>query len=59
LAPWEVSVTRHDDVATPIGGEVAPGRRKRGDNACWADVNIIELKMKKIHTIDPTSINGR
>jgi hypothetical protein len=47
LAPWEVSTTRYDDVATPTGGEVAPERRKRGDNACWADANIIELKNKE------------
>jgi hypothetical protein len=33
-------VTRCGSVTTSTGGEVAPRRRKGGDDACWADVNL-------------------
>jgi hypothetical protein len=40
LAPWDGSVTQRGGVATSVGGEVAPGRGKRGDDASWADTNL-------------------
>jgi hypothetical protein len=43
-----------------VGGEVAPGRGKGGDDVSWADANLIGLKNeKKIHTIDSAATNGR
>jgi hypothetical protein len=57
LVLWEVSVTRHGGVATSAGGEVAPERGKGGDNASWADANLIGPKNEKIHVVDSTAIN--
>jgi hypothetical protein len=37
-------VTQRDGVTTSVGGEVTPGRGKRGDDISWADTNIIEPK---------------
>jgi hypothetical protein len=50
-------VTRHGGVATSAGGEVAPERGKGGDNASWADANLIGPKIEKIHVVDSTAIN--
>jgi hypothetical protein len=44
LTPWKGSVARHSSVATSAGGEAAPGRGKRGDNANWIDANLTGLK---------------
>jgi hypothetical protein len=38
---------------------VAPGRGKGGDDASWADVNLTEPKIKKIHAVDSTATNRR
>jgi hypothetical protein len=37
---------------------VAPGREKGGDDASWADVDLIGPKMKKIHAVDSAATNG-
>jgi hypothetical protein len=34
-------------VTTSAGGETAPGRGNRGDNASWADMNFTGPKNKK------------
>jgi hypothetical protein len=46
-------------MTTLVGGEAAPRRRKRGDDVRWADTILLVQKMKKIHVIDSTYINGR
>jgi hypothetical protein len=51
-------MTRHSGMATSAGGEAVPGRGKGGDNAGWADVNLIGRKMKKNHAIDLAVVNG-
>jgi hypothetical protein len=48
LAQWEGSVTRRGGVTTSVGGEVAPGKGKGGDDASWVDVNLTGPKNKKI-----------
>jgi hypothetical protein len=53
------SVTRRGNVTTSIGGEAAPKRGKRGDDASWTNANLTEPKMKKIHTVDSAGTNGR
>jgi hypothetical protein len=50
-------VTRHGGVTTSTEGEVAPVRRKRGDDISWADTNLTEQKIKKINTVDSTTTN--
>jgi hypothetical protein len=40
-------VTRRGDMAMSNGGEAAPERRKEGDDASWADVNLIGMENKK------------
>jgi hypothetical protein len=47
LAPWEGSVTQRGGVVTLAGGEAAPGREKRGDDASWGDVNLTRPKNKE------------
>jgi hypothetical protein len=39
-------------------GEAAPERAKGGDDVSWANTNLTELKMKKIHTVDSADANG-
>jgi hypothetical protein len=39
--------------------EAALGRRKRVDDVSWADTNLTELKMKKIHTDNSVGTTGR
>jgi hypothetical protein len=43
-------VTRRGDMAMSNGGEAAPERRKEGDDASWADVNLIGMENKKKFT---------
>jgi hypothetical protein len=52
-------VTRCGGVATSAGGEAASGRGNGGDGASWFDVNLIGLKIKKIHVVDLAATNGR
>jgi hypothetical protein len=52
-------MARHDGVVTPTGGEVAPRREKRGDDASWTETNLTGLKIKKIHVVDSAATNGR
>jgi hypothetical protein len=40
-------MTQRGGVVTSAGGEAAPGRGKGGDDAIWADVNLIGPKNKK------------
>jgi hypothetical protein len=41
-------------------GEVAPVRRKEGDNTSWIDANLTEPKNeKKINVVELVAINGR
>jgi hypothetical protein len=40
-------VTRCGSVTMSIGGEVAPGRGKGGDDASWADANLTGPKNKE------------
>jgi hypothetical protein len=40
-----------------VGGEVALGKRKEGDDVSWADTNLIGPKIKKIHAADSVVIN--
>jgi hypothetical protein len=40
-------VTWCGGVMTSTGGEVAPERKKGGDNVSWADVNLTGSKNKK------------
>jgi hypothetical protein len=47
LAQWEGSVTRRGGVTTSVGGEVAPGKGKGGDDTSWVDVNLTGSKNKK------------
>jgi hypothetical protein len=58
LAPWEGSVTQHDDMATSIGGEVTPGRGKGRYVTSLADANLTEPKNEIKHTVDSTATNG-
>jgi hypothetical protein len=44
-------------MATSAGGEAALEREKGGDDASWADVNLIGPKIEKNHTIDSAVIN--
>jgi hypothetical protein len=37
-------VTPHGGVVTSTGGDAAPGRRKGGNDANWADVNLTRPK---------------
>jgi hypothetical protein len=37
--------------------EATPSRKKKGDNAIWTDLNLIELKNKKNHTINLATTN--
>jgi hypothetical protein len=37
-------VTQHSGVVTSVGGEAAPSRKNRGDDASWVDVNLIGPK---------------
>jgi hypothetical protein len=46
-------------VATSAGEEVAPERKKGGDDVSWADTNLTGPKMKNIYTVDSTATNGR
>jgi hypothetical protein len=41
LAQREGSVTRCDGVTTSAGGKATPRRGEEGDDASWADVNLI------------------
>jgi hypothetical protein len=52
-------MTRRGSVTTLAGKEATPGRRKGGDDASWADVNLTSQKMKKIHAIVSAGTNGR
>jgi hypothetical protein len=49
LTPWKRSVIQCDGVVTLA----------RGEDASWVDMNLTELKIKKIHVVDSTAINGR
>jgi hypothetical protein len=40
LAPWEGNTIRRDGMATSVGGEVASGRGKGGDDTSSANVNL-------------------
>jgi hypothetical protein len=40
-----------------VGGETAPERGKRGDDVCWADVNLTGAKKEKINAINSAGIN--
>jgi hypothetical protein len=40
-------VTRRGGVVTSVRGEVAPRRRKGGDDVNWADVNLTRSKIKE------------
>jgi hypothetical protein len=40
-------VTRRSGVTTSVEGEAAPERKKGGDDASWADVNLTEPKNKE------------
>jgi hypothetical protein len=44
LTPWKGRAARRGGVATSVGGEVTPGRGKRGDDASWANVDLIGPK---------------
>jgi hypothetical protein len=59
LAPLEKRVTWCSGVTTSVRGEVASGRRKGGDGVSWADANLTELKMKKMHTVASVATNGQ
>jgi hypothetical protein len=50
-------VTRCGGVATSIGGDVAPGMGKEGDDAVGLTQILLGRKMKKIHAVDSTAIN--
>jgi hypothetical protein len=52
-------MAQHDGVVTPTGGEVAPRREKRGDDASWTETNLTGLKIQKIHVVDSAATNGR
>jgi hypothetical protein len=52
-------MTRHNGVAMSAGGEATPRREMGGDDASWTDVNLIGLKIKRIHVVDSTATNGR
>jgi hypothetical protein len=39
-------VTQRGGMMMSVGGEVAPGKRKEGDNVSWADTNLIGPKIK-------------
>jgi hypothetical protein len=54
MALWEGSMTRRTGVATSVGGEATPERRKGGDDISWTDVDLTGSKIKKIHAIDST-----
>jgi hypothetical protein len=45
-------MTWRGGVVTSVGGEAIPRRKKGGNDAGWADVNLTEPKMKKIHAVD-------
>jgi hypothetical protein len=49
------TVRRREDIGWRRGDA---GRGKGGDDADWVDANLTWLKMKKIHVIDSTGING-
>jgi hypothetical protein len=51
-------VTRHDDMAMSIGGEVTPGRGKGRYVTSLADANLTEPKNEIKHTVDSTATNG-
>jgi hypothetical protein len=40
-------VTQRSGVTTSVEGEVAPERKKGGDDVSWADVNLTEPKNKE------------
>jgi hypothetical protein len=44
-------------VMASAGGEAASGRGKRGDDANWADANLTDQKIKKIHAVDLIATN--
>jgi hypothetical protein len=52
-------VTRRGSVTTSAGGEAAPERGMGEDDINWTNVDLIELKNKKINTVDSTGTNGR
>jgi hypothetical protein len=47
LIQFEKSVTQCGGMTMLAGGEVAPERGKKGDDASWADVNFIGPKNKE------------
>jgi hypothetical protein len=57
LAQWKGSVIQRGNVTTSAGGEVAPGRGKRGNDASWADSNLISWKINKIYMVDSAGTN--
>jgi hypothetical protein len=44
LGLWEGSVTRRGIMAMSVGGEVAPGRGKGGNDSSWTDANLTGSK---------------
>jgi hypothetical protein len=44
-------VAWHGGVMILVEGEVAPGRRNRGDDDSWANTNLTNSKIKKIHAL--------
>jgi hypothetical protein len=52
-------LTQRGDSMTSVGGEVASGRAKGGDDTSWGDANLLGQKMKKIHAVDSVATNGR
>jgi hypothetical protein len=45
-------------VATSAGGKAALERGKGGGDGSWADTNLTQQKMKKIHAVYSVDSNG-
>jgi hypothetical protein len=44
-------------VTTSDRGETTLGRRKRGDNVSWTDMNLTGSKIEKIHVVNLAGTN--
>jgi hypothetical protein len=52
-------VARCGGAMLSTGGEVAPKKGKREDDASWADANFTGPKIKKIHVVNSVVTNRR